>query len=71
MIPIKSPNDPEQLSKMADLMEVLNKQLQELPDKFQRTLEREFDLDNLSKKLQFWYLLSYKDFLKELAKQKK
>ncbi|MCP2037319.1 TaqI-like C-terminal specificity domain-containing protein [Chryseobacterium sp. HSC-36S06] len=69
-IPIKSPNDPEQLSKMADLMEVLNKQLQELPDKFQRTLEREFDLDNLSKKLQFWYLLSYKDFLKELAKQK-
>jgi hypothetical protein len=48
----------------------LNKELQEVSQKYQRTLEREFALQELPKKLQDWYLLPYGDFIKELAKKK-
>lgn len=54
----------------ADLMLSLNKNLNELSEKFQRNLQREFFLETLPKKLQNWDQLSYADFLKELAKQK-
>ena len=54
----------------ADLMLSLNKELQELSQKFQRTLQRKFELNDLPKKLEDWYLLSYADFIKELAKKK-
>lgn len=48
----------------------LNKELQEQSQKFQRTLQRKFDLATLPKKLQDWYFLNYSDFIKELTKQK-
>lgn len=54
----------------ADVMLSLNKDLQEQSQKFQRTIQRKFELETLSKKLQDWYLLSYADFVKELAKLK-
>ena len=54
----------------ADLMLTLNKDLQEQSQKFQRNLQREFQLESLPKKLQDWYLLPYNDFIKELEKQK-
>ncbi|MEW5677178.1 DNA methyltransferase [Flavobacterium enshiense] len=44
--------------------------LQKVSEKFQRTLQRKFELDDLPKKLQDWYLLSYAEFIKELAKKK-
>ena len=47
----------------------LNKELQEQSQKFQRSLERKFALTDLSKKLYDWYLLSYDEFIKELAKK--
>ena len=47
-----------------------NKAFQEQSQKFQRTLERKFALTDLPKKLQDWYLLSYAEFIKELAKKK-
>jgi type I restriction-modification system DNA methylase subunit len=54
-----------------DLMLLLIKNLQEVSEKFQRTLQREFEqIDKLSKKLESWYDLSYADFLKELKKKK-
>lgn len=53
-----------------DLMLSLNKDLQEQSQKFQRTLQRNFDLEDLPKKLQEWYLLSYAKFIKELGKKK-
>lgn len=43
---------------------------EEQTQKFQRSLERKFALTELTKKLQDWYLLSYPDFIKELAKKK-
>ncbi|MEO0059381.1 MAG: hypothetical protein RLZZ312_1028, partial [Bacteroidota bacterium] len=61
----------------ADQMLSLNKELQTQSQKFQRTIQRKFFNNNddkgfkpLAKKLQDWYLLSYSDFIKELAKQK-
>ena len=48
----------------------LNKGLQEISAKFQRTCERKFENLNQNKKLQDWYKLSYADFIKELTKQK-
>jgi hypothetical protein len=56
----------------ADLMLVLNKDLQGLSAKFQRSLQRQFpeELEKLPKKLQDWYELSFADFIKELKKKK-
>ena len=54
----------------ADVMLIVNKELQAISGKFQRTLQRKFNLENLSNKLEDWYLLSYSDFIKELAKKK-
>ncbi len=48
----------------------LNRALQDVSQKFQRTIQRKFDLADLPKKLQDWYTLSYSEFIKELAKKK-
>ncbi len=44
--------------------------LRALSSKFQRSIQRTFELEALPKKLQDWYLLSYADFAKELRKKK-
>ena len=54
----------------ADMILLLCKEIQELSKRFQRSLERKFNLESLPKKLEDWYLLSYSDFIKELAKKK-
>jgi hypothetical protein len=54
----------------ADSMLKLNSELQEQSQKFQRTIQRKFELEELPKKLQDWYLLSYAEFIKELGKKK-
>ena len=54
----------------ADKMLFLNKNLQELSQKFQRLLIRKFELEKLSTKLQDWYLLDFSEFVKELKKAK-
>jgi hypothetical protein len=59
-----------ELEKITDLMLSLNKQLQEASQKFQRSIQRRFDLEDLPGKLQNWYSLSYKDFIAELGKKK-
>lgn len=62
--------EDKKLSKKADLMLSLNEQLQDLTGKFIRTLQRKFEIEKLSKKLENWHELSYKEFIKELAKKK-
>ncbi|MFA5296742.1 MAG: N-6 DNA methylase [Lutibacter sp.] len=54
----------------ADIMLALNKELQEVSQKYQRVLLRKFELEILPKKLQEYYLLTYSEFIKELAKKK-
>lgn len=53
-----------------DLLIQLNQELNEVSSKFKRKLHRKFELADLPKKLQEWYLLSYRDFIKELGKKK-
>ena len=71
-LPIKSTSLESQqpFIEKADQILSLNKDLQEISAKFQRTCERKFENLNLNKKLQDWYNLSYADFIKELTKQK-
>jgi len=54
----------------ADLMLSFNKELQEISGKFQRTIQRKFDLEELPARLQNWYQLTYSEFIKELGKRK-
>ena len=54
----------------ADHMLSLNKEFHESAHKFQRTIKRKFNLEELPGKLQNWYLLTYSDFIKELGKKK-
>lgn len=69
-IPKISYNDDALLSENVDLMISLKEKLQECSSKFQRTCARKFENMNFNKKLQDWYTLSYKDFIKELSQQK-
>ena len=54
----------------ADKMLSLNRELQDLSQKFQRMVLRKFDLEKLSTKLQEWHLLDFSDFIKELKRLK-
>jgi type I restriction-modification system DNA methylase subunit len=54
----------------ANLMLMLNKNLNESSYKFQNTIKRRFETNDLTKKLEEWYLLSYTEFIKELGKKK-
>ncbi|QYJ69240.1 Eco57I restriction-modification methylase domain-containing protein [Flavobacterium litorale] len=62
--------DQQPFIEKADQMLTLNKELQEVSGKFQRSLQRKFELEKLPKKLQDWYELTYTDFVKELRKKK-
>lgn len=70
-IPISVPNIEQPYVEKADQMLSLNKDLQALSNKFQRSLDRQFHIDNPRKKLQTWYELTYKEFLQELEKDRK
>ncbi|MET3731140.1 Eco57I restriction-modification methylase domain-containing protein [Moheibacter stercoris] len=69
-IPIKIPNNKFEFEKLSEYLIKYNNQLQEQSQRFQRTIQRKFELEDLPKKLQEWYLLSYAEFIKELAKKK-
>jgi hypothetical protein len=47
-----------------------NIDLHDVSNKFQRTIQRKFNLVDLPGKLQNWYLLTYAEFITELAKKK-
>ena len=71
-LPIKNiPLEKQQpFIEKSDKMLSLNRELQDLSQKFQRMLLRKFDLEKLSTKLQEWYLLDFSDFIKELKRLK-
>lgn len=71
-LPIKnSPNGFEsEIKAKVDLIIKLNVEFQEQSQKFQRTIQRKFELEELPKKLQDWYKLPYAEFIKELIKKK-
>ncbi|MCP9770482.1 restriction endonuclease subunit M [Lacihabitans sp. LS3-19] len=67
-IPVPSTN--QELTSLVETILFQNKNLQEQSQKFQRTLQRKFELTELSTKLENWYSLTYKEFIAELAKKK-
>ena len=69
-IPTISLSSQQPFIEKADLMLTFNKDLQELSGKFQRSIQREFNIVDLPNKLHNWYLLSYAEFVKELEKKK-
>lgn len=48
----------------------LNKDLQDEINSFHEWLQRTFNIDKLSKKLEKYYKLDFEDFLKEVKKKK-
>ena len=70
LLPIKIPINQELFIEKADQMLSLSAALQKVTDKFTRTLERRFEIEKLSKKLEAWHDLSFAEFVKELKKKK-
>ncbi|MEX0661343.1 MAG: N-6 DNA methylase, partial [Balneolaceae bacterium] len=58
------------LSTFADTMQKLYGELHILTEQFSKLLLSKFDIDKLSRKLQSWHDLTFKQFLKELKKKK-
>lgn len=69
-IPIISLPQQQPLSRKAEDMLSLNKELSIVSEKYQKTILRKFSIDNLSNKLSEWYLLTYSEFITELGKKK-
>jgi type I restriction-modification system DNA methylase subunit len=69
-IPVKIPSNTSDYENISTLLINLNIDFKEQLQKFQRTIQRKFNLEDLPKKLQDWYLLTYAEFIKELAKKK-
>jgi type I restriction-modification system DNA methylase subunit len=69
-IKIESIENQNKYEHKVDLILTLSKDLQEQSHRFQRTIQRKFELEDLPKKLQDWYKLPYSEFIKELAKKK-
>ena len=67
---IPVPTTDDDLAMKADQMLSLTKQLQETAQKFQRNLQREYNLEKLSAKLENWFQTPFNEFLKELEKSK-
>ena len=71
-LPIKNISLEEQkpFIEKADTMLELNKELQNKIKKFKNRLSSNLDLKEFSKKMESFYELNFKEFLKELGKQK-
>lgn len=68
---IPLPNiENETLSLLVEKMLELTKVHQGLTDQFQRSINRNFEIEKLSRKLENWHELNFKDFVKELKKKK-
>ena len=67
--PIK-PTIPEQLVQVGSAILLFESEFKASIQKFQKSILRKFEINDLSKKLEDWYLLSYSDFIKELSKKK-
>jgi len=69
-LPIPEKFEYERLERKVTEILSFNKDLQEVSQKFQRMLQRKFELEELPVKLQNWYVLTYKEFIAELGKKK-
>lgn len=70
LIPKCSKNKQQTIIIEVDKILLSHKKIIEQSQKFQRTLQRKFNLEDLPKKLENWYELTFAEFVKELAKKK-
>ena len=69
-IPVLSLLKQTPLIEKADVIIKLNKEIQEVIQRFQRAIQRKFTLEDLPGKLKNWHLLNYPEFIIELDKIK-
>ena len=69
-VPIANKEQSDMVAKQSTKCSELTLKSFNVIQKFQRTIKRKFEIEVLSKKLQDWYLLTYPEFIKELAKKK-
>ena len=69
-VPQADEKQTAQFSQLAIDRTARTRDLQNVSDKFQRMLQRKFELEVLPGKLQNWYTLTYKEFVAELSKKK-
>ena len=69
-VPIAQTDNKEPLATRAETMLDENKRLQALKSQFLQLLQTQVDLPAVSRKLEDWPGLSFKDFVAELTKQK-
>ena len=60
----------ELLEEKAKFLLSKSKELQKTSQKFTRNIQREYNLENLSAKLENWFQIPFNEFLKELEKNK-
>lgn len=71
--PFPVPSLPHNISKYNEKAEeilLFNNNFNDLISKFNRAIQRKFELDSLPKKLESWYELTFAEFVKELGKKK-
>ncbi len=69
-LPKLSNKNLEMLDDYCDKMLQLKKEIKDTALKFQRAIQRKFEIESLPKKIESWYELSFADFVKELGKKK-
>jgi len=69
-IPKCTENDRNLLASFANNQVVLKNNFKNNCEKFQRTIQRKFELTELSTKLENWHSIPYKEFVAELSKKK-
>lgn len=69
-LPKLSNKNLEMLDDYCDKMLQLKKEIKDTAFKFQRAIQRKFEIESLPKKIESWYELSFADFVKELGKKK-
>lgn len=69
-VPITNDEEINLLAEYAKSRAQLTKDLQYLSQKYKRTIQRKFNIEELPSRLQDWYKLSFKEFIGELGKKK-
>jgi REP element-mobilizing transposase RayT/uncharacterized protein YlbG (UPF0298 family) len=67
-VPKANTEETEKLASLALTRSELTASLQALTSKFKRTIQREFNIEKLSVKLENWFDTPFNDFLKELVR---
>jgi hypothetical protein len=69
-IPLKKISDNTKTKLLVENANFLRVELETVANNFTSLIKSKFEIEKVSRKLQYWYQFEFKDFLKELKKQK-